>query len=304
MSEKQELKPKIQFKTFKRKRPLRQKSPSPESSDGEGTQEALEETIELQKLRKRAHGVNALEIGKKVTKVDESVNNDDDDPFKLKLGGLLSLDNARIVKNAEDGDGEEELIGTQFSKETRVRDEDEEMCKFIEKEMERRRGAGENQDDNVGEKYQSPEDQALLALPEYLSRSHSKKNEEMLSSQMLSGIPEVDLGIEEKIRNIEATEAAKKKTAEEHSKKNAKPSEFVPTNLAVNFKQPNRFKIDVTEPEVKNKKTEKVITTQRTVVVGQLPVERIIEEGGKDNDPTKATDDLHVSKFKKHFQRK
>ena len=27
----------------------------------------------------------------------------------------------------------------------------------------------------------------------------------MLSSQMLSGIPEVDLGIDEKIRNIEAT---------------------------------------------------------------------------------------------------
>ena len=51
-------------------------------------------------------------------------------------------------------------------------------------------------------------------------------------------------------------------------------------------------------------KSEKVITTQRTVVVGDLPEERIIEEGVKDNDPTKATDDLHLTKFRKQFQRK
>ena len=69
-------------------------------------------------------------------------------------------------------------------------------------------------------KYVSPEEQALLSLPELLSKSHSKKNEEMLSSQMLSGIPEVDLGIDEKIRNIEATEFAKKRLAEERNKKN------------------------------------------------------------------------------------
>ena len=37
---------------------------------------------------------------------------------------------------------------------------------------------------------------------------------------MLSGIPEVDLGIDEKIRNIEATEFAKKRLAEERNKKN------------------------------------------------------------------------------------
>jgi hypothetical protein len=64
----------------------------------------------------------------------------------------------------------------------------------------------------------------------------------MLSSQMLSGIPEVDLGIEEKIRNIEATESAKKRLQREEAegRLKKKPSEFVPSNLAVNFKRPNR----------------------------------------------------------------
>ena len=52
----------------------------------------------------------------------------------------------------------------------------------------------------------------------------------MLSNQMLNGIPEVDLGIEAKIKNIEATEA----TLNGSKKlKRRGPSHFVPTNMAV-----------------------------------------------------------------------
>jgi len=295
---------KVQFKSVKRKRPMRQKAASDDEEDI--NKDALEETIELQKLRKRSHGVNVVTLasGKKVTKVDELVNSDPD-PFKLKSGGLLTIEKAKqaakVEKEAEDGI---DNIGTQFSKETRVRDEDEEMRKFIEIEMKKRRGNNQDQEE-TGDKFLTPEDKALMSLPEHLKKSHSKKNEEMLSSTMLSGIPEVDLGIEEKIRNIEATETAKKKLAEERSRKKDKTSEFVVTNMAVNFQQPNRFKTDIATPEEPtSKKPEKVISTQRTVVVGELPVEKIIEEGGKDNDPNKATDDMHLTKFKKQFQKK
>lgn len=44
--------------------------------------------------------------------------------------------------------------------------------------------------------YFSPEEAALQAVPEHLRQNSSIKSEEMLSNQMLSGIPEVDLGIE------------------------------------------------------------------------------------------------------------
>ena len=113
------------FKSIKKKRPIRKASSSESEEDDEVNQEALEETIELQKLRKRAHGVNAatLASGKKVTKVDELVHNDPD-PFKLKTGGLLTLDKAKMAakeqEQAEAGE-DDEIIGTQFSKETRVR---------------------------------------------------------------------------------------------------------------------------------------------------------------------------------------
>ncbi len=184
----------------------------------------------------RTSGIShvTLASGIKVSKVEEEVGVDASDPFKLKTGGLLDLARARQAKaledpDAEDGGGGDGLgmgvlvgpdgtaVGTQFSRETRVRDEDEEMRKFIEAEMEKRRGKGEEDGEGgpvKGSNYLSPEDRALLSLPEHLKKSTFRKNEEMLSSQMLSGIPEVDLGIEEKIRNIEATESAKKKMAE------------------------------------------------------------------------------------------
>ena len=225
-------KPKIAFKSLKRKKPLRHRGGDSDDADADNddgedvvNKELINETLELQKLRKRAHGVNAITLasGKKVSKVDELVHNDPD-PFKLKSGGLLSLDGARkaaaiVAKEDLGSDSDEEkVVGTVFSKETRIRDEDEEMRKFIESELEKRRGKGDDRAGIEGMTYISPEDRALMSLPEHLKKDQTKKSEEMLSSQMLSGIPEVDLGIEEKIRNIEATEAAKKKAAEERNK--------------------------------------------------------------------------------------
>ena len=59
-------------------------------------------------------------------------------------------------------------VGTQFSKETHIRDEDDEMRKFIETEMEKMKGVNEEDDEQKMPMYLSPEDAALLSLPEHL----------------------------------------------------------------------------------------------------------------------------------------
>ena len=89
----------VKFKSIKNKRPMRKRESSSddesrnEETEESDTNEKLSETLELQKLRKRPHGVNAVTLasGKKVSKVDELVFNDPD-PFKIKTGGLLTLD--------------------------------------------------------------------------------------------------------------------------------------------------------------------------------------------------------------------
>lgn len=93
-------------------------------------------------------------------------------------------------------------IGTQFSAETNTRDEDAEMLKYIEEKLREHKQAvatKRNSEESVIEidpKFLSPEEAALMALPDHLRKSSSTRSEEMLSNQMLSGIPEVDLGIE------------------------------------------------------------------------------------------------------------
>lgn len=83
----------------------------------------------------------------------------------------------------------------------------------------------------------------LYEVPKNINvQSKLMKSEEMLSNQMLSGIPEVDLGISAKIRNIEATEEAKMKMLELRSKKKTGPTEMVPTNMASNFMLHSRCK--------------------------------------------------------------
>lgn len=152
----------------------------------------------------------------------------------LKTGKLEEIDNG---------------IGTQFSVETNKRDEDDEMMKYIEHQLAKRKGNQDDEQDKLAvlkemkkSTYLSPEEAALRAVPTHLRESSATKSEEMLSNQMLSGIPEVDLGIESKIKNIEATEEAKSRLLFNQNLKKDAPSHFVPTNMAVNFVQLNRCK--------------------------------------------------------------
>lgn len=168
------------------------------------------------------------------------------DPFNVKTGSLVNMQQLKSGKMKEADDAYDVGIGTQFSAETNKRDEDEEMMKYIEQELQKRKRGGTDasaaDDDGDVNKYLTPEDAALYALPDHLRQSSSHRSEEMLSNQMLNGIPEVDLGIQAKIRNIEATEDAKQKLLQDAKNKKDGPSQFVPTNMAVNFMQHNRCK--------------------------------------------------------------
>ncbi|KAL1517397.1 hypothetical protein ABEB36_001165 [Hypothenemus hampei] len=277
----------ISFKSKKR-RNLRQKIKTEESDDEETVEisNKLEEMKEIQNLRKRPHGVSAigLALGTKISAEDEIVSKD---PFKIETGGMINMQALKSGKMKQIDDAYDTGIGTQFSVETNKRDEDEEMMKFIEEELSKRKGKSDKDTEEQTPRksaYLSPEEAALQAVPEHLRESSAKRSEEMLSNQMLSGIPEVDLGIEAKIKNIEATEEAKLKLLWENQNKQDGPSQFVPTNMAVNFVQHNRFNIDPSEVAKKKAKLH-------------------LDEGKSKKKDDKATDDYHFEKFKKQFRR-
>ncbi|XP_017063473.1 telomere length and silencing protein 1 homolog [Drosophila eugracilis] len=292
MSDAEETKSKETTKVFFKKsgrKNLRQRK----NSDDEEKEEqlTLDEIKERQRLRQRPNGVSlvGLALGKKIAPEEELAIKD---PFNVKTGGLVNMQQLKSGKMKEVDDAYDVGIGTQFSAETNKRDEDEEMMKYIEQELQKRKGGGTEapaEDDGDVNKYLTPEDAALYALPDHLRQSSSHRSEEMLSNQMLNGIPEVDLGISAKIRNIEATEEAKQKLLQDAKNKKDGPSQFVPTNMAVNFMQHNRFNIEENSDQRRRKREEKD---------GKSAHHQTNPNGVK-----RATDDYHYDKFRKQFRR-
>lgn len=89
------------------------------------------------------------------------------------------------------------------------------MNRFIETELLKRRGIelirdGNQQESTKLEDIVDPK--YLYSLPDKYSKHTSKIHREdgLLSAQMLNGIPEYDLGINSKLKNIERTETAKR----------------------------------------------------------------------------------------------
>lgn len=291
-------------KNFRRRRD----SSDVEDEEDEVTQEVrskVEEAKELQSLRKRQTGISlaALLEGEMLPPGGEA----DDDPFKLKTGGVVDM---KKVKDRNRDMGEEETdlsLGSSFSAETNRRDEDADMMKYIETELKKKKGLVEAEEQKV--KVKNAED-LLYELPENIRVNSAKKTEEMLSNQMLSGIPEVDLGIDAKIKNIIYTEDAKAKLiAEQRNKKKDHGTSFVPTNIAVNYVQHNRFyREDSNAAQRHHRHHRPEEPKARPLRVGDT------EKPGPEAAPSppnyrkrpnneKATDDYHYEKFKKMNRR-
>lgn len=128
----------MSFSNKKRKN-IRKRRASDSDDEDEILHEKLEETKELQKLRERPNGVNvvALATGQKVSLEEELTCKD---PFKVKAGGLVNMQAIKSNKIKTVNDAYDTGIGTQFSAETNKRDEDEEMMKYIDEEISKRKG--------------------------------------------------------------------------------------------------------------------------------------------------------------------
>ncbi|XP_009697144.1 PREDICTED: uncharacterized protein C9orf78 homolog, partial [Cariama cristata] len=223
----------------------------------------VEEAREVQSLRKRPNGVSAVAL-----LVGEKLQEEAtlvDDPFKIKSGGMVDM--KKLKERGKDRINEEEdlNLGTSFSAETNRRDEDADMMKYIETELKKRKGIVENEEQKVN--------------------------------------PEVDLGIDAKIKNIISTEEAKAKLlAEQQNKKKDSETSFVPTNMAVNYVQHNRFYHEELNAPVRRNKEE---PKPRPLRVGDT--ERPEPERSPPNRKRplneKATDDYHYEKFKKMNRR-
>uniref|UniRef100_A0A1I8B8R5 Nefa_Nip30_N domain-containing protein n=1 Tax=Meloidogyne hapla TaxID=6305 RepID=A0A1I8B8R5_MELHA len=162
---------------------------------------------EAQRVRQRRNGMDAVEcaVGRELAKEFARL---DEDPFKMSGGAMLRLtDTQRAALNAADIEAD---IKEQFKKETLLRDEHEEMRRYVEARLKRQNTSDDaTEESSKRAKHLSQEEEIFFKAAERVQSFSSKRKEELLSNQMLVGIPEVDLGIEVRMSNIVATEQKK-----------------------------------------------------------------------------------------------
>lgn len=271
-----------------------------DESESQTESRTLDELKELQKIRQQGRQNRGVNVWDLLT--DPSAKKAVVKKEKTEKTGLT--DAATLASELD-------LTNT-FSKETNRRDEDAEMGRFIEEELAKRKGHNSSAEtSNTLATGRSLEETVFSIIPLLAAAVPATgKSEEMLSNQMLSGIPEVDLGVEERIRNVEATEEAKmrllKKQQQQHSDRGGES--LVPTNVAVNFSHNNRQK--VRDLKQQQKTTNQVPQhSEPVVVIGDEPRtqtfkdypqhQRVLKHPGS----SKASDDYHFERFRKQIRR-
>ncbi|GAA5873526.1 hypothetical protein JCM3774_000040 [Rhodotorula dairenensis] len=201
----------------------------------DSTSETLEELLALRRLKRSTAGLelDRLNSGErkkrpKPTKTgdggEEGVVVTSNGMLEGTGGGLRAGAGDRIRDDSEGPEAKaRKIIKTDnFTGQTNTVDVDKHMLAYIEAELAKKRGPGdEASGDASTSKPFDPRDELYKVAEKYkfadieeAEKGKKERDEEegnvTLSASMLMGIPEVDLGIDTKLKNIEATEKAKR----------------------------------------------------------------------------------------------
>ncbi|CAH8388377.1 unnamed protein product [Eruca vesicaria subsp. sativa] len=200
-----------------RKRPLEEEEEEDDQSklaiseEEEKRRLALEEVKFLQKLRERKLGISALSTAQN------------------------SMGKAKTAEKAEaEGEKEELVLQDTFAQETAVLIEDPNMVKYVEQELAKKRGKSLEDAEEVENELKRVEDK-LYKIPDHLKVK--KRSSEESSTQWTTGIAEVQLPIEYKLKNIEETEAAKKLLQEKRLMGRSKSEFNIPSSYSADYFQ-------------------------------------------------------------------
>ncbi|KAG6845428.1 hypothetical protein H0H87_009335 [Tephrocybe sp. NHM501043] len=185
----------------------------PEVDDEDEQNLPLADLIELRKLRRSRQGIDASKLNKgDVRKKKKRPREEEGDK-----GGLR-----KSAREEEEEDDEEKeararrvVRANNFTQQTNALDVDKHMMAYIEENLKIRSKPREDSDDEKG----PPDPQeALYNLADRWKVDKQKPTEDgsvTNSLTMLTAIPEVDLGMDARLKNIEDTEKAKRVVAEE-----------------------------------------------------------------------------------------
>ncbi|PIL37385.1 hypothetical protein GSI_01079 [Ganoderma sinense ZZ0214-1] len=259
----------------------------PQGQEEEDEKLDIADLMELRKLRKSRKGIDATKLTKgDIKKKRKRPKEGEEEAYGLKPGA--STQDKEEEEDPEDAEAKARRVvrTNNFTQQTNALDVDKHMMAYIEENMKLRRGAKQEDEEDDG-----PADPYAELFR--LSKAAQKKEEEgnvTNSLAMLTAIPEVDLGMDTRLKNIEETEKAKRQMSELR-KERSKRADDEAHLAAARFYRPN----------LKAKSDADIMRDAKLEAMGLRPDDH---EYRRPSDRAQmATDEMVMERFKKRMRK-
>ncbi|EDR12255.1 uncharacterized protein LACBIDRAFT_292747 [Laccaria bicolor S238N-H82] len=250
----------------------------------------IADLIELRKLRKARGGIDVAKLNKgDVKKKRKRTKEEEGDQGGLRKGAAVEEEEDEEEKEAR---ARRVVRANNFTQQTNTLDVDKHMMAYIEENLKIRSKPREDSDDE--DKPHDPQE-ALYKIAEHwkVGKPQPKTDEGSVTNSMtmLTAIPEVDLGMDTRLKNIEDTEKAKRVVAEErHDRK--KPNNDEEHLVASRFYRPN----------MRAKSDADILRDAKLEAMGMPPQDDSPQRSNQERTQM-ATDEIVMERFKKRMRK-
>ncbi|KAJ7724859.1 hepatocellular carcinoma-associated antigen 59-domain-containing protein [Mycena metata] len=286
----------------KRTRPqprVREKSPeeevAPADEDEDATPLDLNDLIELRKLRKARQGIDAAKLNKGDAKKNKKKRPREEE--EAERGGLRKT--APIPEDEEDDEERDArarrvVRNNNFTQQTNALDVDKHMMAYIEENLKVR---GKPRDEDDADKGPADPQEALYRIADRWKVDKQKPTPDdgsvTNSLTMLTAIPEVDLGMDTRLKNIEDTEKAKRVVAEGRQEPRKKVNNDEEHLVASRFYRPN----------LKTKSDADILRDAKLEAMGMPTQDDQPRRNNNEGNAQMATDEAVMERFKKRMRK-
>ncbi|EIM87882.1 uncharacterized protein STEHIDRAFT_94716 [Stereum hirsutum FP-91666 SS1] len=282
----------------------------PGAEDSLTTQEeedklSVAELVELRKLRKARQGIDVTRLNKpevkkkKKKKVEEGEGEEEQYGLKMGTGKGREEDEDDEMED-KDAKARRAVRTNNFTQQTNALDVDKHMMAYIEENMKLRHAQNSSTPDpEAAPKYLDPQEELYRLSEKYKVEKKAQPNEEgsvTNSLAMLTAIPEVDLGMDTRLKNIEETEKAKQALTQARKDRQKRQNDDEEHLAAARFFRPNtRMKSDAD-----------IIRDAKLEAMGLPPAEDNEPHRGnrpRHDRPQMATDEMVMERFKKRMRK-
>ncbi|KAG1805197.1 hepatocellular carcinoma-associated antigen 59-domain-containing protein [Suillus subaureus] len=253
-----------------------------EEDEDEDKSLPISELIELRKLRKSRQGIDVSKLSKGDVKKRKRKTAEDGQEAE---GGLRAGARVDDEEASTDAKARRAVRTSNFTQQTNVLDVDKHMMAYIEENLKIRSRPSDPSESKPGT---SAQDEFSLSERWKGEKKAADEGNVTNSMAMLTAIPEVDLGMDARLKNIEETEKAKRQVAEvRKERKRPNDEEHL---VATRFYRPH----------LKQKSDAEIMRDAKLEAMGLPPQEDRRPRGER---PQMATDEVVMERFKKRMRR-